>query len=669
MDPEIIDKLKEKAKTRLETEKRFRKIDTSKLSRDEIEKAFHDLHVYQIELEVQNEELITAQSMLMELSDKYHYLYNYAPVGYLSIAMDGLVQEGNHTFADMVGVLPDVLLGKSIRNWIPREDSLIYYNHRKKLIDTRQPQTFSVHLIRKNKTLVPAQITLKLDDESHPTQILMIAVDETDIKNLEDAHKNLVNNSAQGMWLFREEQLVFANRRACDILGCSVGEFLGYNARDLLPMIDEAHWKDFLTFFEGNNKDSLPENPLLIRFKYNNRKIWLELYATQSNFKGQPALQFTFVDVTQRILANELIKKSEQKFKLAAELASDSIYIVNADSGKARVLSAGNYLEDYNWSMEDYTVESLLEIIDDAFKERVSKSTEGLYKYGKKYSEVYKLNLPSGKKIVIHDRAAVLEWEDDKPKTILGVTTDLTKIKDTEEKLHELNATKDKFFGIIAHDLKNPFNSILGFTEILNDDYDDFSDQERREIIGKLQISAENAFKLLDNLLNWSRIQTNRLEQKPAQMKLHEGLKNTFDLVSSAAEQKGIDLQIAIPDSISVFVDPDILESIVRNLLTNAIKFTARGGKVELSVDHEKDGKVKICVKDSGIGMTEAEVGKLFNIGEKSGKRGTEGEKGTGLGIILCREFVEISGGKIWVNSQPGKGTEFCFTLPAKDMK
>lgn len=166
--------------------------------------------------------------------------------------------------------------------------------------------------MKANRTLVPVQITLKLDDELHPSQILMIVLDETDIRNLEDAHKNLVNNSAQGMWLFREEELVFANSKACKILGCSVGGFLGYNAHDFLPMIDESHWNRFLRFFETSELKYKSEKPVQLRFNISNRELWLELFPSASNFIGYPALQVTFVDITERIHAAEMLKKSEE---------------------------------------------------------------------------------------------------------------------------------------------------------------------------------------------------------------------------------------------------------------------------------------------------------------------------------------------------------------------
>lgn len=665
MKPDQIKLLKEKAKEKLGGKFQKNDIDTSGLTREEIENAFHDLQVYKIELEIQNEELISAQSMLMELSEKYQFLYNTAPVGYLSVSMDGLIMEGNQTFADMVGVSPVQLQGKSIRNWIPQEYSFVYYDHRKRLIDTRQPQIFSLRLRRKNKTFIPVQVSLKLDDELNPSQILMIIFDETDVKNLEDAHKNLVENSAQGMWLFREEQLIFTNSRACEILGCSAGEFMGFQARDFLSMIDRRSWSDFLQYFEYNENDDFPETPVIIKFNYKKRGIWLEIYASPSNYNGQPALQFTFVDVTDRITAAENLKQSERKFKLAAELASDSIYTVDAENRTVRIMGKGTDSQSNDFDIRIFSSENFLKMVADADREIVRKSQERLYSAGEKFDKIYNMNLPDGEKKVIHDRATVLEWNHEKPKTILGVTSDLTTMKQTEYKLQELNATKDKFFSIIAHDLKNPFNSILGFSDILLDDYEHLTDADRLEMISKLSHSAESAFKLLDNLLKWSRIQINGLEQNPADIYLMKSLDETMKLLMSASEQKNIRVQVSIPEDLRAHVDPDILNSIVRNLITNAIKFTSTGGTVEVSASPVAGEMVKICVKDSGTGISQRDVEKLFTAGSKTGKRGTEGERGTGLGLILCREFVEMSGGTISVNSQLGRGSEFCFTLPS----
>ncbi len=664
MEKEIINKLKAQAKERLEQEKRLRIIDASKLSRDEIEKAFHDLQVYQVELEVQNEELISTQSLLMDLSEKYQNLYNYAPIGYLTIKMDGLIEEGNHTFAELVGVSTTNLHGKSIRNWLPREDSLVYYDHRKKLIDTRKAQTFGVRLLCSNQTYIPVQVTLKLDNELHPSQILMIVQDETEIRNLEDAHKNLVQNSAQGMWLFSEEQLVFTNSRACEILGCAHGEFLGFYARDFLSMIDEKHWPEFLKYFDVEGEKDLPDTPVQILFKHKQKSLWLEVFATRSNHKGQPAIQFTFLDITERRLAEEKLAKSEQKFKLAARLASDSIYTADADKRQAKVLSDGKYSSTYNYDFMAFGLDTLLELVDPKQMKTVENGLGELYNKGIELDQVYNLFLPNGKKLVIHHRATVLEWEGGKPKTILGVTTDLTKTKEYEDKLKALNATKDRFFSIIAHDLKNPFNSMLGFAEILMDDFESLSEDEKILMIGKLHGSATNAFKLLENLLSWSRIQTRRFEQIPKHLSLKKKLLSTVELIKPAADQKNIEFVINIPDNINVWVDEDMLSSIVRNLITNAIKFTNSGGEVQLSAVRQTDGMVLISVKDNGIGISDEDMGKLFDVGTKLTKRGTDGESGTGLGLILFKEFVEMSGGHVRVASEPGKGSEFCFTLP-----
>jgi len=231
------------------------------------------------------------------------------------------------------------------------------------------------------------------------------------------------------------------------------------------------------------------------------------------------------------------------------------------------------------------------------------------------------------------------------------------------ENLRKLNSTKDKFFSIIAHDLKNPFNALLGFSETLNQGYDSLSKDQVYTYIEIINKSAANLYQLLENLLEWSKNQTGNISHKPEKLKLLPFVETVISTLRSDASKKGISVSTDIDEGVTAFADKNIIASVLRNLVNNAVKFTYNNGEIKVSAKPEEEA-VRVSVTDNGTGIAPQEQKKLFNINYNITTRGTNDEKGTGLGLILCREFVEKSGGRIWVESEPGQGSTFSFTIP-----
>ncbi|RLD60920.1 MAG: hypothetical protein DRJ05_03665 [Bacteroidetes bacterium] len=232
-----------------------------------------------------------------------------------------------------------------------------------------------------------------------------------------------------------------------------------------------------------------------------------------------------------------------------------------------------------------------------------------------------------------------------------------------EKELEEANITKDKFFSIIAHDIKNPFTSILGFSNMLRDDFDNLSLAEQKKYAGIISESSENLYKLLDNLLQWSRAQTNRIEFHPEKFDLSILLENNVALYKNAALKKKIEIIPDFKSGVNIFADKSMADVVIRNLLSNAIKFTKLNGRIKISAIENID-KVKIGIIDNGVGIEKSKIKKLFRIDSKVKSEGTDNEQGTGLGLIICKEFVERNGGKIWVESKKNMGSSFFFSLP-----
>ncbi|NJN28446.1 MAG: sensor histidine kinase [Cyclobacteriaceae bacterium] len=231
------------------------------------------------------------------------------------------------------------------------------------------------------------------------------------------------------------------------------------------------------------------------------------------------------------------------------------------------------------------------------------------------------------------------------------------------KKLTELNSTKDKFFSIIGHDLKGPLNSLTAFSQLLINHTASLSEDEIRTIAKDLDKSLKNLYELLDNLLGWARSQTGKIEFKPQEIQLATVVNDTVKLLSKAAANKNIKVETMIDEGATAFADINSVKTVLRNLVSNAIKFTGAEGTITIFVDQWKD-YVELGVSDTGVGMNLQDQQKVFDISSKHSTLGTNKEKGTGLGLILCKEFVEQNHGNISIESEIEKGTTIRFTLP-----
>jgi signal transduction histidine kinase/Tfp pilus assembly protein PilF len=239
-----------------------------------------------------------------------------------------------------------------------------------------------------------------------------------------------------------------------------------------------------------------------------------------------------------------------------------------------------------------------------------------------------------------------------------------TKLIESEKHLKELNATKDRFFSLIAHDLKNPFGALMGFSQLLQDNFESYTREEAEELIKIIYESSQNLFKLLDNLLQWSKSQLGSVLYNPELFPLLSVVNQEVDLLKPIANKKKLKVTIRIEEYMIVFADKNLVAVIIRNLINNAIKFSNTEGRIILAA-HEIGNLVEVSVSDSGIGINKDDQDKLFRLDMSFTSKGTADEKGTGLGLLLCKEFVEKNGGTIRVESNKDQGSTFVFTLPA----
>ncbi len=374
-----------------------------------------------------------------------------------------------------------------------------------------------------------------------------------------------------------------------------------------------------------------------------------------------------FSDSTEKYRAQMLLKESEEKYRQAFQTSSDAININRRDGAYIDVNEGFTNITGF--TQEDVAGKFSTEINIWAIPEDLEKMIAGIKEKGfiKNLESKFRCKDGSLKTAIISANIIVLNNEPH----ILTIARDITERKQAEDEiklkskeLSKSNAEKDKFFSIIAHDLRSPFNGFLGLTQIMSEELQSLTMTEVQEIAADMSKSANNLYRLLENLLKWAQIQQGMISFNPEVIQLDLVVGESIDMIQESAKNKDIELVTDIPAGLVAFADTNMLQSIIRNIFSNAVKFTPKGGKINLSAKASGNKCIEIAIQDSGIGMDQMLIDNLFRIDVKTSRLGTESEPSTGLGLLLCKEFVEKQGGKIWVESKEGSGSTFYFTIP-----
>ena len=347
------------------------------------------------------------------------------------------------------------------------------------------------------------------------------------------------------------------------------------------------------------------------------------------------------------------------------------------------------------WSQEVYrmfdcepyefeaTIESFLNFTHPEDRKRVNLAYTESLKTNKPYEIEHRLITKKNKIKYVLEKGRTTFDEDGNPLVSSGVVIDITSAKKTEHKLkeakeiaeksernlQEINKLKDKFLAIIAHDLKSPFNAIQGFSELLVNRINESKEEEVcdkvRNYAEIIYSSSKKATGLLENLMEWALIEAGDIRFKPEILKVSEMTDQTREALDSALKLKSIQLIDNSPENMEIYADKSMLNSILRNIISNAIKFTPKLGQITITSQQDKN-ETKIAIQDTGVGMNEETRSKIFDNYELESQPGTDNETGTGLGMILCKQFIRKHEGEIWVESEINKGTTFHFSLPNK---
>jgi PAS domain S-box-containing protein len=533
----------------------------------------------------------------------------------------------------------------------------------------------------KNKNSLSVEPDLSILTNQEPYEIVFADPRDEEI-NLKFLKKSQISAHMARWFLDQEYNQLIWSDGIFEILELDARKY-GANFNSFLEMVHPED-RDLKNQAQENLKTTF--RPLEINYRLlfiDGRIKWInEICNTDFDLDGHPIRSYgTIQDITKYKLTEENFRQKEEQFKSLIESIPSGIAIIQ-ENKFAFLNQTGQKLLGGNSKLL-LNGKDVLEIIP----------SESKNNFLGKLESVAQGNLePTFEEIVLRSDGTVFNAEITLIQTtFLGISAvqlianDITERKNTElalqkseekyrrlaanlseneNRLKDLVATKDKFFSIIAHDLRSPFNSIIGFLDLLQSQYEMFGDTEKKGYLKLIEEDTKKTLKLLDNLLEWAKIQTGKMSFEPTRQKLFPIVKNIEDTFESALKLKQLKLKYGITDQLEVFADFNMLTTIFRNLISNAIKYSHPEGIITINAEL-KDGYVEMIITDCGIGMSEETRNKIFLINGPVSVPGTANEVGSGLGLILCKDFIEKHNGSIWVESEQGTGSMFILRIPS----
>ena len=584
----------------------------------------------------------------------------------------------NNKLAEMFGYKREEMEGHLTRTLYPSQE--VYESVDRKaypFLSQGNAYIGEQDMIRKDGTVINVRINGNAVEPSDMSKgIIWIIEDITDQKM---AREELLASEEKFKSFFEKNKAAFliinpadgkindANSSAANYYGYSIEKLKTMNISDINILTPPEIKKEMDTAVK------MHRNYFNFRHKLSSGTIRdVEVYSTPIKIAGSDFLFSLVHDVTERKMAVNALRESETRLTLAIEGAKEGTWDWHIQTGKS--VFSRYWAEMLGYSLEEIEqdVQSWRRLLHPEDRPRVMEILERHLAGDTEYYEAEQRMLTkSGKWKWILAHGKVIEFDEKgQPIRAIGTHVDIDvyktaheELKLLSEKLETMNAAKDKFFSIVAHDLKGPLGNLNALLTYLSGS-DDLSKEELFENLRMLEDSSKTVYRFLENLLMWARSQNGSIIYNPEFYNLAEIIKTNITLLSGIADSKKITLKNKLENSLTAAFDRNMIDTVLRNLMSNSLKYTNEGGSVTVSAE-EKDGKIEVSIQDSGIGMDRQTSDNLFRIDVKHfSKDGTKGEKGTGLGLILCKEFIDRHGGKIWAESEPGTGSTFRFTLP-----
>ncbi len=610
-----------------------------------------------------------AEEELRNSENKFRSLFNDSPSILFLIQEDGKFYDANKAATDRYGftheefklLTPmDITLSENknkasdkISNAL-REESHFEWTH-----CTKEGANFPVEIFTK---------PIKLNNKP------FVFVEVRDITKRKQAEENLKiseekfrkaflsNPGIASISTINEGKFIDVNDNFCKATGWKREEVIGKTSKEL-NLYENNQDRDNITLFVWNTGFI---NNFELKIRTKSGEIKDALFAAEKIvMNNEECMLSQIIDITERKKMEMALKENEELYHSLFEKNTAVKLLIDPKDGT--IVDANSAASEYYGYPHDKLTKMRISDINTLTAAELAEEMQKVLLEKKSYFN-FKHKLFNGS---IRDVEVYSSPIHIKGRTLLqSIVHDITERKRTEEllkksenNLREINAAKDKFFNIIAHDLRSPFSSILGFSSLLDEQMETKNYEGIEEYASYIHKSATHAMSLLENLLNWSRSQTGKMEFKPEYIDLKELLDEALLSLNDVSVQKTISIKTKTDKNVPVIADRTMTGIILRNLISNAIKFSHPGGEIFVSAE-QSPNEILVSVKDGGVGITRENMTKLFRIDTNHTTLGTNREKGTGLGLLLCKEFIEKHGGKIWVESEEGKGSTFYFTLP-----
>jgi PAS domain S-box-containing protein len=663
--------LREKAEEQLR--KRSAKA-RAQLSEAEVLKLIHDLEVHQIELEILNNELVLAKEQADVAAEKYIGLYDFAPSGYLTLSVEGEILEINLNGAKMLGRERSHLMNSGFEFFISEGTKTAFNLFLEQVYGGKAKASCDIALACNGNLPVDVRLTGIAGETGKLCFVTLVDISELKqseqiLKESNDQYRLLSEHMTDVIFMLDMNfRVIFQSPSSEKLRGFTTEELRNMPleksmAPESLRLALEMFNKEMSRILIDPLYNSIPA----IELEYYNKDgttSWLEnKFSLIRNSDGLPiSILGEGRDISERRKMQQTLKENETRAQAFLTAIPDLIFMINRE---------GVYLF-YKAAKEDlaFQTESIIgkrnrDITSPEFADLIDQKINLAFEQNEMQVFEYDLHVPDSGL-----RKYEARMVPSGPDELIAIVRDVTEqtnavaeIRYKNELLSKLNAEKDKFFSIIAHDLRSPFNAFLGFTQMLVEDMEELSFKEVRNIAISMSNSAANLFSLLENLLEWSRFNRGLISMNPESFLILPKIIESQQTVLESASKKGILMNYAIPVDLSVVADINMFGSIIRNLIYNAVKFTPTGGKIIIAAKTLADNRVEVSISDTGIGMSKEILDKLFQLDGKINRKGTEGEPSTGLGLILCKDFIEMHGGEISVESEEGKGSIFKFTV------
>ncbi|MDD5360906.1 MAG: PAS domain-containing sensor histidine kinase [Ignavibacteria bacterium] len=480
----------------------------------------------------------------------------------------------------------------------------------------------------------------------------------------------LIESNLQSFVLLdKDSNIILFNKSAEFYIGKVTGVNIkkDMNLREILPV-------DMKESFTLNFNKAINNIPARVEKKFNidGRELWVNFIYNPAFNKANEifGVIFTGIESTERMNMMNELKKTVEIYEELIKATPDAVSITNKQ-GKLEYISPVALellrIDDINKAVDQPCIKWFAEEEYENLQSNIDLIIN--HKHQTKGS-VYKMRRDDGSYFIAEFNSSPIENIDGNPTSFISTFRDITQRIESEEKLRvysnelkELNASKDRFFSIVAHDLRNPLQGLLGFSSLLNDNFSDLTIDEVKEYIGYIYQSAKKMHSLTNNLLQWSRIKTGKIDYSPLNINVYNAVKHNIDLLKPSAFKKEINIETEIESDINIYADRKMFDSILQNILSNAIKFSYPKNRIDISAEINKNF-VRLSIRDYGLGIKKENTSKLFSIDTHFTTTGTQDEEGTGLGLILCKEMVDKHGGEITFESEYKKGSVFSFTLP-----